>query len=504
MPDKSLQKKSWGDIMVGYIPMKIFLPLLIVCILGIIFNVVPSGFLGAYMLCSVLGILLDQIGNVTPIVKTYLGGGSFVAIFGAAIIAYFGIMPEKTSTLIVDFVKSMDYIGWVVAALICGSILAMDRNLLIRAGVRYFIPVLGGIAGAFALTGVIGAVSGYGWRQAILFIALPIMGGGTSAGAVPTAAAYGEAMSQGSDYYLTIMMPAVVIGNALAVVAAGVLKGIGNKMPSTTGHGQLMRNTANFSAEEAPTEAPDLLSMGRGFIISGTFFGIGRLINLLVPSIHYYAWTIIACAVCNIFKLVPEQMAKDCRQWYNFLMKVSVPCVLFSIGFVYTDLATVIENMSLTYLLLVTATLVGCILATWFISKLVGFYPVEGAITSGLCMANMGGSRDIATLGAAGRMERQSTEEGAGHHRHRSDPGGRTAQGKAGVCPHPAGRHGHVPCKGRGADCLRTGARLKYHSENYGVIGGIRGNENYRCKGSACQQLPVCQDLYGRRDYRRG
>ena len=33
------------------------------------------------------------------------------------------------------------------------------------------------------------------------------------------------------------------------------------------------------------------------------------------------------------------------------------------------------------------------------------FYPVEAAITAGLCMANRGGSGDIAVLGAADRME---------------------------------------------------------------------------------------------------
>lgn len=33
------------------------------------------------------------------------------------------------------------------------------------------------------------------------------------------------------------------------------------------------------------------------------------------------------------------------------------------------------------------------------------FYPVEAAITAGLCMANRGGAGDVAVLGAANRME---------------------------------------------------------------------------------------------------
>ena len=39
------------------------------------------------------------------------------------------------------------------------------------------------------------------------------------------------------------------------------------------------------------------------------------------------------------------------------------------------------------------------------VGKWVGFYPVEVGITAGLCMANMGGTGDVAVLSAADRME---------------------------------------------------------------------------------------------------
>ena len=39
------------------------------------------------------------------------------------------------------------------------------------------------------------------------------------------------------------------------------------------------------------------------------------------------------------------------------------------------------------------------------VGKWVGFYPVEAGITAGLCMANMGGTGDVAVLSAADRME---------------------------------------------------------------------------------------------------
>ncbi len=42
----------------------------------------------------------------------------------------------------------------------------------------------------------------------------------------------------------------------------------------------------------------------------------------------------------------------------------------------------------------------GCAVAGY----LVGFYPVDSAVTAGLCMANRGGSGDLAVLGASKRM----------------------------------------------------------------------------------------------------
>ncbi|HGP6939738.1 TPA: 2-hydroxycarboxylate transporter family protein, partial [Vibrio cholerae O1] len=38
------------------------------------------------------------------------------------------------------------------------------------------------------------------------------------------------------------------------------------------------------------------------------------------------------------------------------------------------------------------------------VGRMIGFYPIEAAITGGLCMANMGGTGDVAVLSAAQRM----------------------------------------------------------------------------------------------------
>lgn len=56
-------------------------------------------------------------------------------------------------------------------------------------------------------------------------------------------------------------------------------------------------------------------------------------------------------------------------------------------------------------MILVLVTVLGVVLGAAIIGRLVGFYPIEAAITAGLCMANMGGTGDVAVLMASKRME---------------------------------------------------------------------------------------------------
>lgn len=383
-----------------------FLAYLALTIIGIFVGCTAPGFLGLYAMTTILGILLMQIGDSIPLFYKYVGGGAFIAIFGSALIRYLNIFPEDLTASIDNFVKKEDYIGLVVGALICGSILTMDRKLLIKAGSRYFFPILGGIFCAFALTGVIGAISGYGWRESILFVSLPIMGGGTSAGAVPTALAYEARLSHDQAYYLTLMMPAVCIGNAVSVVIAGLLNGMGKRHPEWTGNGSLMKSSdLTVESKSEDKEGLDPLSIGRGLVGTAIFYIIGKLLAKYIPiGIHYYAWTILACAVFKISGLVPEGMQRDMKQWYTVASKAFIPAVFFTIGFTYMDLKQVIESFSLIYLVMIIATVFGAVIGSWLMGKLVGFHPIESSITAGLCMANMGGSGDVAVLGAADRM----------------------------------------------------------------------------------------------------
>ena len=67
-----------------------------------------------------------------------------------------------------------------------------------------------------------------------------------------------------------------------------------------------------------------------------------------------------------------------------------------------STLGAVISAFSPLYMLLVLVVVVCVSICAGICGYLVGFYPVESAITAGLCTTNMG---DIAVLSAAKRME---------------------------------------------------------------------------------------------------
>ena len=308
------------------------------------------------------------------------------------------------------------FLDWYIAALITGSILGMNRKLLIKAAARYFPAIFGGLILAFGLCMGVAALMGYPVMNALLLVGLPIMGGGMGAGASPLSKIFEGSGSMSAAQALSVMTPAVAIGNAISIVLAGVLvKVIRGKL---NGNGALMQAGSMDPAElqispemQQKRDHITLPNLGIGLLVSGTFFAIGFIFQgiwkSLVPSItvHAYAWMIITVAVCKITNIVPERIEVACYQWFQFIMKNLTNVLLLGIGVCYLEIGTVIKSFSITYLLLCAATCVGAFVGAAFIGKLVGFYPFESGITAGLCMSNMGGTGDVAVLSAADRME---------------------------------------------------------------------------------------------------
>ena len=75
------------------LPWPVFLIITLVVFGATYLGVLPKGMAGCFIFMIVLGTILGWIGDHTPIIKSYLGGGAIVCIFGSALLVYFGILP---------------------------------------------------------------------------------------------------------------------------------------------------------------------------------------------------------------------------------------------------------------------------------------------------------------------------------------------------------------------------------------------------------------------------
>lgn len=393
----------------GYTIMGISLPVFavitLIVLVGTTLGVLPGGMIGAFALMFVVGAIFGEIGNKLPIVNSYLGGGPIIIIFGSAALVTFKVFPEGAITTMDTFMKGGGFLDFYIAALITGSILGMSRNLLIKAALRYLPAILGGVVAALALVGIGGAIMGYGAKEAIFYIGIPIMGGGMGAGAVPLSKIFGSALAKDPAEMLSVMVPAVALGNALAIVVAGLLDKLGRVKQNLTGNGKLMV-TESVNVVEEGTKAPiDLKMMGTGLFVAQAFFVLGCIIGKFIPSVHSYAWMIISVAIVKVLGLLPRKYEESAHQWFGFVMSNLTGVLLVGIGVSYTNLQQVADAFTVQYVILVALTIIGAVIGSAFVGKLVGFYAIESAITAGLCMANMGGTGDVAVLSASKRME---------------------------------------------------------------------------------------------------
>ncbi len=388
----------------------VYFSLLAVTIIAMIFDVLPGGMIGAFAFMMISGSLLDVIGNNTPIIKTFFGGGPIVIIFGSAALVYFNLIPESVTENVTTFMKGGGFLDFYIAALITGSILGMNKKLLIKAAIRYFPCIIGGVVVSLLFVSIGGLAFGQSPAESIAYIGIPIMGGGMGAGAVPISEVFAKGLGIRAEQILSRLVPAVALGNAIAIVFGGLLDRLGKKYPKLSGDGKLMdigEEELKIKEEDEPFKLGDF---GIGMLIATAFFTFGEIVAYLMVKftgfdIHPYAWMIISVAIAKAFNILPQKYEKSCANWYKFVASNWTSALLIGIGIAYTDLGQVISAFSPIYIVLCFLVILGAVIGTGLVGKLVGFYPIEAAITAGLCMANMGGTGDVAVLTAAHRME---------------------------------------------------------------------------------------------------
>ncbi len=367
-------------------------------------NAMPTGIVGVACLLLPIALIVEPLGDRIPVLKDYLVGAPLLLIFLGASVVHFKILSPQVVESFGSFMKESgsNFLDFFICSLITGAIFGIPSTLLLKCGLRYGAPVVGGIVVGCALLALIGILSGQGWEKLVLNIGFLIFGGGIGAGAVPMSKVVNGITGQDIKELMSIFVPAVVLGNVFSIIAAALLNRLGILFPSLSGNGNLMKDQTIMQEEPQFDFSPSNLVIGAA--VACGFYAVGKITNHFVPSVHNLAWMVLAVAVSNISGFVPTYIVSACYSWFKFVVKAFVGIVLVSIGVVFTDLGELAQAFTPQYVGLCAVVVFGAVLGAGLVGRLVGFHFVESAITAGLCMTDMGGTGDVAVLSASKRL----------------------------------------------------------------------------------------------------
>ncbi len=365
-------------------------------------------------LCSAfgLGVVLYEFGERLPIWNNYIGGGLLMAFFGTALLKFFNIIPEKTLDNINRVISGDDVnlLEVYIIFLIAGSVLALDKDILLKSFVGYIPSILGGLAMAALLGVLVGLTVGVDPQTTIMKYVLPIMGGGNGAGAVPLSNIYETVTGDPAANFYGFAIIILTIGNIFAIIGSALLNTLGEKFPALTGDKKtIVRGGEHLAREDKKVTCTMQDELGALVLTLGCY-GVGRLMSKVIlpkiagASIHAYAYMIIFVVILAATGIVPEGVRAGAKRLQSFMSTALGMVIMVGMGADF-DIAELFSVMTPGNVAMALAIVVGAVIGSGVVGYLVGFYPVDTALTAGLCMANRGGSGDLACLGAAKRMD---------------------------------------------------------------------------------------------------
>ena len=323
---------------------------IIIVAAGVMTGSLSTDLAGGFAFMLALGIICNEIGERIPFWNSYIGGGLVLTFLVSAYLFTNKMVPAKYAKAVGMVMDQADFLSFFIVFLICGSILGLEKKLLLKSFAGYLPAIFGGLIGAAVLGVAGGLVFGIAPDMILLNYVLPIMGGGNT----------------------------------------------------------LIRTGLDIEAEKNDA-IPSIKEMGGAFFMGVGFYAAGRLMGkAILPkvfgvAIHPFAWMIIIVTIAAMTGIVPNATKAAAKRLQSFMSSCLVLIIMVGVG-ADTDLNQLIDAINLSNVVIAFLIVVGAIIGSAIVGQLVGFYPIDSAITAGLCMANRGGSGDLAVLGASHRM----------------------------------------------------------------------------------------------------
>ncbi|WP_289710703.1 2-hydroxycarboxylate transporter family protein [Desulfosporosinus nitroreducens] len=394
-----------SSVKVGVLPLPLYLILAGIIFAASMYGQLPADMIGGFAVIMVMGILLGDIGLRVPILKE-IGGPAILAILVPSTMVFYNLINPSALKAITAIMKTSNFLYFYISVLVVGSILGMNRKVLVQGFARMFVPLIVGTAAAISAGLLVGTLFGYSIHRTFFYIIIPIVGGGIGEGILPLSLGYSAILNIPQEALIGQLIPAAVIGNIVAIVCAGLLKRLGEKKPELTGNGVLVKtgdDSEILNAKGMADKPIDFPLMGAGILMACAFFIFGKVASPFI-GIPGAIIMIFAAAIVKYLNIMPAKMEQGSFHLYKFVSSSLTWPLMVGLGVLYTPLKDVIATVTIGYLVVCASVVIAMISSGYFIGRFMNMYPIESAIVTG-CHSGLGGTGDVAILSASNRME---------------------------------------------------------------------------------------------------
>jgi malate:Na+ symporter len=405
-PSARFWPEGWWRLMelrVGIIPLPIFI-LLAALITGfVVTGSLPNEINVWIAVLALFGFLCAEVGKRIPILRN-IGGAAICATFIPSYLAYRHLLPDVITKGVTDFTKSTSFLYLFIAAIIVGSILSMDRKVLIKGFLKIFVPLAVGSIAACAVGTLVGTLLGLGAFHTFYYIVVPIMAGGVGEGAIPLSLGYAGILHQPQGDLFAQVLPPVMLGSLTAILLSGTLNYVGKKYPHLTGEGRLQpgEHDEMNPVQEEITGHMDVSHIAAAGITAISLYLVGLLGFKLFGFPAPVSMLFIAVLV-KLTQAVSPQLQEGSFVVYKFFSTAVTYPLLFAIGVALTPWDKLVAAFTIPNLITIVATVVTIMTTGFFVGRWMNMYPIDVAIVNA-CHSGQGGTGDVAILSAANRM----------------------------------------------------------------------------------------------------
>ena len=201
----------------------------------------------------------------------------------------------------------------------------------------------------------------------------------------------------------------LTIANIMCIFAGALLNRLGEAFPKLTGDRKTLIRNAEEAMKDDEKISYSIADLGGALLVALGSYVFGQLCSrVLLPTIagaaiHQFAYMILFVVVLAATGVIPKNICAAAKRLQSFMTGACSIVIMVGMG-VDFNLMELVQATSVQNVVVALMVVVGAILGSAAVGYLVGFYPIDSAVTAGLCMANRGGNGDLAVLGASHRM----------------------------------------------------------------------------------------------------